>query len=158
MQLIKPMVTRMEGYFFAPSSTSHFHFLLVIEDFFFSFFVPNWCSLFPLKMLHLRHFNCQCRAQVDSLHQPLGNINNPNLCWKPLEFICGLPSRYSSGPMLLYYSIRTRTGVFNITWSLTASSFHFINLTCRFLLLQCLIFLVKMVKSCPSQPHLRELN
>ena len=32
------------------------------------------------------------------------------------EFPSGLPSKYYPGPMLLNFSDRTRTGVFNMVW------------------------------------------
>ena len=35
------------------------------------------------------------------------------------EFPSGLPSKYYPGPMLLNFSDRTRTGVFNMVWPLT---------------------------------------
>ena len=34
------------------------------------------------------------------------------------EFPSGLPSKYYPGPMLLNFSDRTRTGVFNMVWPL----------------------------------------
>ena len=34
-------------------------------------------------------------------------------------FPSGLPSKYCLGPMLLNFSDRTRTGVFNMVWPLT---------------------------------------
>ena len=34
-------------------------------------------------------------------------------------FPSGLPSKYYPGPMLLNFSVRTRTGVFNMVWPLT---------------------------------------
>ena len=36
------------------------------------------------------------------------------------EFPSGLPSKYYPGPMLLNFSDRTRTGVFNMVWPLTS--------------------------------------
>ena len=38
------------------------------------------------------------------------------------EFPSGLPSKYYPGPMLLNFSDRTRTGVFNMVWPLTSCS------------------------------------
>ncbi len=37
------------------------------------------------------------------------------------EFPSGLPSKYYPGPMLLNFSDRTRTGVFNMVWPLTSN-------------------------------------
>ena len=47
-----------------------------------------------------------------------------NICYKKVksqqhqEFPSGLPSKYYPGPMLLNFSDRTRTGVFNMVWPL----------------------------------------
>jgi hypothetical protein len=41
------------------------------------------------------------------------------------EFPSGLPSKYYPGPMLLNFSDRTRTGVFNMVWPLTKKKVFF---------------------------------
>ena len=41
------------------------------------------------------------------------------------EFPSGLPSKYYPGPMLLNFSDRTRTGVFNMVWPLARMSRKF---------------------------------
>ena len=41
------------------------------------------------------------------------------------EFPSGLPSKYYPGPMLLNFSDRTRTGVFNMVWPLARGKANF---------------------------------
>ncbi len=64
------------------------------------------------------------------------------------EFPSGLPSKYYPGPMLLNFSDRTRTGVFNMVWTLTRSEAKYYlfkqNIVpCRqsFSTLHCILFL-----------------
>ena len=68
---------------------------------FMQFFSTRKYSLTQLK--NLMHRRLKEKVQKSQQHQ---------------EFPSGLPSKYCPGPMLLNFSDRTRTGVFNMVWPL----------------------------------------
>src|SRR6266404_6033989 len=75
---------------------------------------PVNVAKYNIKLHKMREIEIKTR-NFDSHFVLKGNKK----CQQHPEFPSGLPSKYYPGPILLNFSDRTRTGVFNMVWPLT---------------------------------------